>query len=117
VARVAVGAITALALFLALNSSVMLVGLLLLAYSGVAQFAPGIILGIASRRVSPRGILAGMVAGLSLAGFLSFTHRDPFLGLNAGFIGLVLNVALVLIVSWAAPAGANGFDAAQVPNS
>jgi solute:Na+ symporter, SSS family len=110
VARIAVGVITVVALLLALNSSVTLVGLLLLAYSGIAQFTPGILLGVTSRWVTPPGILAGMLAGLAFAGFLSFSHRDPFMGLNAGFIGLVLNVALVVVVSRLTKIRANGFD-------
>jgi SSS family solute:Na+ symporter len=110
VARIAVGIITVVALLLALNSSVMLVGLLLLAYSGIAQFTPGILLGVTSRWVTPPGILAGLVAGLALAGFLSFSHRDPFMGLNAGFVGLVLNIVLVVVVSRLTKIQANGFD-------
>ncbi len=110
VARIAVVAITALALVLALNSSTTLVGLLLFAYSGVAQFAPGIILALTSRRVSSSGIVAGMVAGLALVGFLSFTHRDPYCGLNAGFIGLGLNILVVAAVSGLTKATRNGFD-------
>lgn len=109
IARITVAAVTALALFLALHSSTTLVGLLLLAYSGVAQFAPGIVLGLVWKRISAAGVLAGMVAGLSVAGLLSFTHRDPYLGLNAGFIGLVLNLGIVTTVSLATKARPDGF--------
>jgi solute:Na+ symporter, SSS family len=51
-----------------------------------------------------------MVAGLALVAFLSFTHRDPYLGLNAGFIGLGLNVVIVAAVSSLTKATRNGFD-------
>jgi SSS family solute:Na+ symporter len=111
VARIAVGAITVVALYLALNSSTTLVGLLILAYSGIAQFVPGIVLGLYSRRVTGRGVLAGLLAGLALAGYLTFTHRDPFLGLNAGFIGLVANLLVLLAVSRLTPRESFGFDA------
>ncbi len=111
VARIAVGVITVIALFLALNSSTTLVGLLILAYSGVAQFAPGIVLGLCSNRVTSKGVLCGLVTGLALAGSLTFTHRDPFMGLNAGFIGLVGNVLVLALVSGLTARQANGFDA------
>jgi SSS family solute:Na+ symporter len=110
VARFAVGVITVVALYLALNSSTTLVGLLILAYSGVAQFAPGIVLGITSRRVTGKGVLAGLLTGIAVAGFLTFTHRDPFLGLNAGFIGLAFNLLALAAVSSMTPLEPNGFD-------
>jgi SSS family solute:Na+ symporter len=110
VARVAVGVITVVALYLSLNSSVTLVGLLILAYSGVTQFAPGIVLGICSRRVTGKGVLAGLLTGIAVAGYLTFTHRDPFLGLNAGFVGLVFNLLVLAAVSSLTAREPNGFE-------
>ncbi len=111
VARWAVGAITLIAAYLALHSSATLVGLLILAYSGVGQFAPGIVLGLISRRVTSWGILCGLVAGLAVAGALSLSGHDPYLGMNAGFLGLIVNLALVAAVSLATPRQASGFEA------
>jgi SSS family solute:Na+ symporter len=111
-ARIAVVAITAVALVLSLNSSATLVGLLILAYSGVAQFAPGIVLGLYSRRVTGMGILSGLLAGLAVAGYLTFTHRDPFMGLNAGFIGLAANILVLAAVSSLSSRKVNGFGEA-----
>jgi SSS family solute:Na+ symporter len=110
VARVAVAATTVLALYLAIHSSTTLVGLLILAYSGVGQFAPGIVLGMLSRRVSTAGVLWGLLAGLATTGVLVFTHNDPVYGMNAGFVGLALNVLLVLLVSHLAPPEAGALD-------
>jgi solute:Na+ symporter, SSS family len=115
VARVAVGAITVVALYLSLHSSTTLVGLLILAYSGVAQFAPGIILGLYSRRVTSKGVLSGLLAGLALAGYLTFTHRDPFMGFNAGFVGLVVNLLVLSAVSGVTSQKSNGFDQPAAP--
>ena len=95
VARVAVVVIAALALYLSVHSSTTLVGLLLLAYSGVGQFAPGILLGLYSSRVGARGVLVGLLTGLSVTGALVFAHLDPFCGINAGLVGLAANVAVV----------------------
>jgi SSS family solute:Na+ symporter len=90
------------------------VGLLILAYSGIAQLAPGIVLGLCSRRVTGKGVLSGLLAGLTLAGYLSFTHRDPFLGLNAGFIGLIANLLVLSVVSSLTLQESNGFDSPLV---
>jgi solute:Na+ symporter, SSS family len=117
VARIAVGAITAAALYLALHSSATLVGLLILAYSGIAQFAPGIILGICSKRVTARGVLSGLVAGLAVAGYLTFTHRDPLMGLNAGFVGLLANLLVLAAVSSVTAREPSGFDSPEPANS
>ena len=103
VARVAVVVITAVALYLSVHSSTTLVGLLLLAYSGVGQFAPGIVLGLFSTRVTARGILCGLVTGLSVTGVLVFTHNDPVSGINAGLVGLLANIAVVVGVSLVFP--------------
>jgi solute:Na+ symporter, SSS family len=116
VARVAVGAVTVVALYLALHSSATLVGLLILAYSGIAQFAPGIVLGLYSRGVTGTGVLWGLLTGLALAGYLTFSHRDPFLGLNAGFIGLIANIAVLAAVSSRTTGSPNGFDAHEAPS-
>jgi SSS family solute:Na+ symporter len=110
VARIAVGAIAVIALFLALNTSPTLVGLLILAYSGIAQFAPGIVLGLCSDRVTGAGVLCGLLTGLAAAGLLTFTHQDPYHGLNAGFVGLVLNILVLASVSALSTRKHNGFE-------
>ena len=94
-ARIAVVAIALLALYLSAHSSTTLVGLLLLAYSGVGQFAPGIILGLYSNRAGSRGVLFGLLTGLAVTGALVFTHNDPVCGLNAGLVGIGANVSVV----------------------
>jgi SSS family solute:Na+ symporter len=99
-ARLAVVAISVVALYLAIHTSSTLVGLLILAYSGVGQFAPGIVFGLFSRRVTTAGVSSGLLAGLGITGALVFTHNDPVLGLNAGFIGLVANVAILVAASY-----------------
>lgn len=95
IARAGVVAVAFGALLLSLHSSATLVSLLILAYSGVGQFAPGIVLGMFCDRVSPRGVLAGILGGLAVAGGLVWSHHDPFHGINTGFIGLGVNLAIV----------------------
>jgi SSS family solute:Na+ symporter len=108
--RISVAVVTVVAFCLSIHSSTTLVGLLLLAYSGVSQFAPGIVLGIFSSRVNAAGVLTGLFAGLSIVGYLIFTQSDPLYGMNAGFIGLVVNVVLVVAVSLMTAPKPNGFD-------
>lgn len=90
-----VPAVTALAVFLALAAPDRLVSLLLMGYSGIGQFVPGILFGIFSRRPTRAAVAAGLGAGLAvaLAGHL-FPELLP-LGVHPGFAGLLVNTLLV----------------------
>jgi SSS family solute:Na+ symporter len=110
VAKIMVLILTAGALFLAIYSSLSLVSLLLLGFAGVAQLLPGVVLGLYSKRVTPSGVFAGMVAGIALAVFLMLTGRDPYMGLNAGFIALCFNFAVTGVVSLITTVRVSGFD-------
>jgi SSS family solute:Na+ symporter len=113
-ARVMVVVLTLGALVLALFTSVSLVSLLLLGYAGVTQLLPGVVLGLFSHRVTMPGVFAGVVVGIAVASALMLTHRDPYHGLNAGFIALVLNFAVTGCVSAFTPVRVNGFEEATL---
>ncbi len=98
-ARLMVIVLGLIALLLAIYSSATLVSLALVGYAGVAQFFPGVILGVYWRRVTMPGVFCGMVAGVSTVVFLMLTHRDPVFGLSAGFLALCLNFAVTVGVS------------------
>ncbi len=98
-ARATVVALALISLYFAVYSSTTLVSLLLLGFDGVAQFLPGIVLGLFWKRVTRAGIFSGMIAGVACAALLVLTNRDPFGGLNAGFIGLCLNFAIAIPIS------------------
>jgi hypothetical protein len=51
-----------------------------------------------------------MVTGVFLFISLMVTKHDPIMGLNAGFIALCCNFAVVAAVSSLRPAGRSGFD-------
>lgn len=104
-AKIMVLVLTACALFLAIHSSLSLVALLLLGYSGVAQFFPGVILGFFSERATDIGVFAGLICGVTLVALLGLTGRDPWMGWNAGFLGLCLNFAVVGAATLMKPAG------------
>jgi len=71
-----------------------LVNLLIFGYDGVTQFFPGVVFGLFWRRVTRAGIFAGLIAGLGIVFGLILTKNDPFLGMNAGFVGLAVNCAV-----------------------
>jgi solute:Na+ symporter, SSS family len=98
-ARVMVLVLSGLTLYLAAHSSTTLVSLLLLGYAGVTQFFPGVVLGLYWKRVTMPGVFAGLFAGTTAAVYLVFTHQDPFLGWNAGFVALLLNLLVTVNIS------------------
>jgi SSS family solute:Na+ symporter len=79
------------ALVLALWLPNELVRLLILGYDGVAQLFPAIVLGVFARRVTVRPVMLGLVAGILAVTALIWTGHDPFLGMNAGFVGMAVN--------------------------
>jgi len=98
-ARTIVLVLSAVSLYFAIHSSATLVSLLLLGYAWVTQVFPGVVLGLFWRRVTTPGVFAGMAAGVVGATVLIAGKRDPFLGMNAGFVALCLNFAIVILVS------------------
>jgi solute:Na+ symporter, SSS family len=110
IAKLMVLVLTVGALFLAIHSSATIVSLLLLGFAGVAQLFPGVILGLYSRRVSTPGVFAGMAAGISLAMFLMLTGRDPYYGVNAGFVALCCNFAITAVITLLWPVRITRFE-------
>jgi SSS family solute:Na+ symporter len=88
--------IAVVALVLALSSPNELVKLLIFGYDGIAQFFPGIVLGLFVRRVTARPVIFGLLTGEAVVISLIWTGHDPFMGLNAGFVGLAVNGLVVL---------------------
>jgi SSS family solute:Na+ symporter len=97
--RLMVFFITTVALIFALFFPNELVNLLIFGYDGVCQFFPGVVLGLFWKRVSKSGVFAGLVVGIGIVVGLIITKNDPFLGLNAGFVGLVVNVVICYAIS------------------
>jgi solute:Na+ symporter, SSS family len=92
-------ALMAVALFFTLTSGRTIVALLLIGYAGVSQFFPGIVLGLFWNRASKAGVFSGLVVGIVAVAFLMLSGRDPFMGLNAGFVALILNLGVTVLVS------------------
>jgi solute:Na+ symporter, SSS family len=98
-ARITVVALSLISLYFAIYSSRTLVSLLLLGYAGTTQFFPGVVLGLFWKRVTAAGVFAGIVLGVAATMFLVLSKRDPFLGLNAGFVALCLNFLMTVFLS------------------
>lgn len=109
-AKTMVLVLTAGALFFAVNSSLSLISLFLLGVAGVAQFFPGVVLGLFSKQTSAAGVFAGLLTGISITALLMLTGRDPYHGLSAGFIAFCLNFAVTALVSLFSPVRVSGFD-------
>jgi SSS family solute:Na+ symporter len=78
----------------------------------VAQFFPGVVLGLFTKRVTQSGVFAGLVTGFAVTVLLMLSGRDPFHGLNAGFLALCLNFMVTGVVSYCTPAEPYRLDAA-----
>lgn len=91
-----------LSLVLWLEFRTTLVDLLLLTYNGISQFMPALALGAWWKRTSTLGITTGIVLGVTIAVTLAARGIAP-LGINPGFIGLVVNAAAAVLVSLATP--------------
>jgi solute:Na+ symporter, SSS family len=99
VSRWSVIGIIAIALFFAIVFPSALVNLLLIGYNGVTQFLPGVLFAILGLRVSPWAVGAGMLTGIGVTAFLMIGGMDPFMGVNVGFIALVLNFLVASVLS------------------
>jgi SSS family solute:Na+ symporter len=79
-----------------------LVGLLLIAYNGIAQFFPGVVLSFSARiRPRPLAVGAGMIAGIATLSYFAATGTPTPFALNAGLVALALNVTTLAFIDYA----------------
>lgn len=97
--RIMVFVIMSVSLFFALKYPNELVPLLILGYDGVCQFFPGTVLGLTWRKVTKQGVFCGILTGVGSVIFFIASGNDPFMGINAGFVGLILNTIVTVVVS------------------
>jgi SSS family solute:Na+ symporter len=76
-----------------------LVRLSVLSYEGIAQLVPAVVGGLLWRRMTMYGALAGIIAGEAIVVPLALGGHDPWFGVNAGLVGLVVNVLVNVAVS------------------
>ena len=74
-----------------------LVGLLLIAYSGITQLFPGVLFSLMRRRPSALSVSFGIVVGIGLLIVFAVKGVTVLGGLNVGFVALLANTAVVLL--------------------
>jgi solute:Na+ symporter, SSS family len=102
--RILVLLVALLALGVWLVGGKTVVEMLLVYYNGISQFAPGAVATFVSTRVNAWAVGAGIATGLIVAVPLAILNLTPW-GINAGFVGLLANVAVLVGVSLLAPNG------------
>jgi solute:Na+ symporter, SSS family len=112
--QVVVVAAGALALLLTYTAPNTLVRLSLISYEGMAQLVPMLLLGLVWRRLTWLAAVSGLVAGFALVCVLVFGGHDPVWGMNAGLVGLAVNLAVALTVTWLGPREADDRPDAEV---
>jgi SSS family solute:Na+ symporter len=100
--RLLVLLIAVLALVLWIFAKTSLVELLLFYYNGVTQFLPGVVFALVWKRVSAWAAGAGIFAGEAVAAY-SLAHPLGLWGINDGFIALLVNVAVCVLVALVLP--------------
>jgi Na+/proline symporter len=73
-----------------------LVGLLLIAYSGITQIFPGLILSLRKRPPHPWSVAIGILVGLALLIVFAATGTSIVIGVNFGFVALIVNTSVLL---------------------
>ena len=110
IAKIMVPVIMLIAVYFTLSGNSTIVTLLLVGYSFVTQLFPALIMSLMARNpVSKQGAFAGIAVGVIAAAYLTFSHASfgsifPGLpqgakDLNIGIVALILNVAVLLLVS------------------
>jgi SSS family solute:Na+ symporter len=69
---------------------------LLIGYSGVTQFFPGVVLALGARRPPAAAIGAGIVAGILVVATAALLGAPTVYGLNVGVFALLANVASIV---------------------
>jgi SSS family solute:Na+ symporter len=99
-----------IAVYLTLAGSSTIVTLLLVGYSFVTQMFPAVAATLLAREyVTKEGAFSGILAGVAVAAWLTFTHSSlgtllpglpqPVQDLNVGVVALAVNVAVLVAVS------------------
>ncbi|BAB59289.1 proline permease [Thermoplasma volcanium GSS1] len=99
IAQVFVAIITGVALLFAIEFPALFVNLLLLGYSGITLFFPGIVMGITWRKVTAVGVISGIITGLIVNAvfFLPLSSYSHII--YPGLVGLFADTVVTILVS------------------
>ncbi|MEO3935050.1 sodium:solute symporter family protein [Micrococcaceae bacterium Sec7.4] len=108
-AKIAITAISALAIVGAVitaNTVTGLVSLAMTSYQGIVQLAPALYLGLFWKRGTAAGATLGMLVGFATAAILQILYPISIgwlLGLTSGVVGLIANTAVYMLCSLVKP--------------
>lgn len=88
-----------IAYIIALDTSLSLVAILLMAYGGVVQLAQPVYAAFLWRRATAPGVISGLVVGIVITGLLVYKPEWRPFGLHEGLVGLAANLAVFVVVS------------------
>jgi SSS family solute:Na+ symporter len=86
---------------LALLQPALIVYIILMAYAVTAQLFPGVVASFYSRHITAQGVTAGLIAGFITALVFIFRWVEPPGNMHAGFLGLCVNIPVMLAYSYA----------------
>lgn len=89
-----------LVVLVALQPKITLWGLIELKMQIMVQIAPLFILGVHSKKVVPQGMMAGLIVGFVFSVSTFFMGYKTLGGIQAGLVGLVLNVLVCFLFSY-----------------
>ena len=98
-----VGLVALMLTFVSPNS---LVRLSVLSYQGLAQLLPVVLISLLWKRMSLAAAASGLAAGVLVVVALVTTGNDPLAGINAGVVGLAVNLVINIGLSLLRPADA-----------
>ncbi|HEU5138992.1 MAG TPA: sodium:solute symporter family protein [Bacillales bacterium] len=99
--RIAVIVIGACAYFLTVFGSEGLIALLLGAYGSIVQFAPGVYSAMYWRRATPTAVISGLIVGTVVNYYYQLVAASTPMDINAGILGLIANLIVLIVVSYA----------------
>ena len=99
--RLSVIAIGTVAYYLSIFGAAGLVQLLVGAYGSIVQFAPAVYGALWWRRGTAPGVIAGLVGGIVVNYYFQLVQTATPLDINAGILGLMVNIVLFVGVSMA----------------
>jgi len=97
--RLCVLGVAAVALIVWLTAKATLVDLLLIAYSGITQFFPGIVFALVWKRATARAVGTGIICGVLVVAAFAYYKVDSLFGVNAGLFALAINTFVCVLLS------------------
>ena len=99
--RGAVLGVGAIAYCIAIFGSDGLIALLLGAYGPIVQLAPAVYAGLFWKKASTVGIILGLIGGVLVTIYFQYLSSTSPYDLHPGLIGLVINIIIVAVISFA----------------